>query len=92
MNTNILILVVAIGFIVAFVVTVFAWFQFSFKKRLKVAKQEYNKQSILKRLNSLYLCLSAHPHNEPDSEFADRIADLEELIEHFKNGKELTFK
>lgn len=27
-------------------------------------------------------CLSAHPDNQPDSEFADRIADLELIIKH----------
>lgn len=34
----------------------------------------------LRKLNSVLLCLMAHPDNEPDSEFADRISDLEELI------------
>lgn len=34
----------------------------------------------LNKLNSVLLCLMAHPDNEPDSEFADRIYDLEELI------------
>lgn len=43
------------------------------------------KEEKLQKLNSLLLCLSAHPENEPDSEFADRISDLEELIEHEKN-------
>jgi hypothetical protein len=43
------------------------------------------KEEKLQKLNSLLFCLSAHPENEPDSEFADRISDLEELIEHEKN-------
>ena len=29
-------------------------------------------------INSTVLCLMAHPDNEPDSEFADRIDDLQE--------------
>lgn len=36
-------------------------------------------KTILGKLNSIRLCLSAHPDNEPDSEFADRISDLQEL-------------
>lgn len=43
------------------------------------------KHKKLEKLNSLLLCLSAHPDNEPDSEFADRISDLEELIESEKS-------
>lgn len=43
------------------------------------------KEEKLQKLNSLLLCLSAHPDNEPDSEFADRISDLEDLIEHEKS-------
>ena len=35
--------------------------------------------TINQKLRSIELCLSAHPHNEPDSEFADRISDLQEL-------------
>lgn len=34
---------------------------------------------ILKKICSIELCLSAHPDNEEDSEFADRISDLQEL-------------
>lgn len=36
-------------------------------------------KKILK-LNSVLLCLLAHPDNEPDSEFLDRISDLQEII------------
>lgn len=38
-------------------------------------------KSELQKLKSVLLCLQAHPDNEPDSEFADRISDLEEIIE-----------
>ena len=34
----------------------------------------------------------AHPDNEPDSEFADRIEDLDELIEKFSKWKNLKLK
>ena len=35
----------------------------------------------LKKLNSIKSCLMAHPDNEPDSEFADRINDCDEIID-----------
>jgi len=35
-----------------------------------------NDNEILKRVKSTVLCLMAHPDNEPNSEFADRIDDL----------------
>lgn len=38
----------------------------------------------LRKLNSVLLCLMAHPDNEPDSEFADRVSDIEQLIESVK--------
>lgn len=38
---------------------------------------------ILRKLRSIRLCMMAHPDNEEDSEFADRIDDLNELIEKF---------
>lgn len=34
----------------------------------------------LQKLKSIRLCLSAHPDNEPGSEFEDRIDDLDEMI------------
>jgi predicted RNA-binding protein with EMAP domain len=37
------------------------------------------KAEILRKLNSIKLCLMAHPDNEEDSEFADRISDVEEI-------------
>ena len=39
----------------------------------------------LQKLKSVKLCLEAHPDNEPDSEFADRIDDLSELIDWVNN-------
>lgn len=38
----------------------------------------------LQKLNSIRLCLMAHPDNEPNSEFADRISDLDEVINAIK--------
>lgn len=35
---------------------------------------------IFRKLRSVLLCLTAHPDNEPHSEFADRIEDLEKII------------
>jgi hypothetical protein len=35
-------------------------------------------EKIRMAINSTNLCLMAHPDNEPDSEFADRIYDLQE--------------
>ena len=34
---------------------------------------------ILNKIKSVKLCLMAHPDNEQDSEFEDRISDLEEI-------------
>jgi hypothetical protein len=38
------------------------------------------KQEIIRKLKSLLLNLQVHPENEPNSEFADRITDLHEII------------
>ena len=38
-------------------------------------------KEMVKKVNSVILCLMAHPNNEPDSEFADRIDDLIEVKE-----------
>ena len=38
-------------------------------------------KEILKKVNSILLCMIAHPDNEPDSEFADRVDDLIEIQE-----------
>lgn len=35
--------------------------------------------TIIQKLRSVELCMSAHPDNEAHSEFADRISDLEEI-------------
>lgn len=39
-----------------------------------------NEQEIIEKLKSLKLNLEVHPDNEENSEFADRIIDLEEII------------
>ena len=39
-----------------------------------------NREDILRKLNSVRLCLIAHPDNEKHSEFEDRIDDLNEII------------
>lgn len=39
----------------------------------------------LQKLNSIRICLMAHPDNEPNSEFADRISDLDEVISVIKS-------
>lgn len=36
-------------------------------------------KELYQKIRSVKLCLMAHPDNEPDSEFADRIDDLEEI-------------
>lgn len=42
------------------------------------------KQLKITKLNSVLLCLQAHPDNEPNSEFVDRISDIEEIIHSVK--------
>jgi len=37
------------------------------------------KEEIIQKTKSVKLCLMAHPDNEQDSEFEDRISDLEEI-------------
>jgi hypothetical protein len=36
-------------------------------------------KTMLQKIRSVKLCLMAHPDNEPNSEFEDRISDLEEI-------------
>lgn len=36
-------------------------------------------KQLLKKIESIKLCLLAHPDNKENSEFSDRISDLEEL-------------
>lgn len=43
-------------------------------------------EKTLRKLKSLRLCLQAHPDNEPNSEFADRIDDLDEMIAEMENA------
>ena len=46
----------------------------------RITNQINNKKmNILNKIKSVKLCLMAHPDNEIDSEFADRISDLEEI-------------
>lgn len=44
-------------------------------------------RDFLQKLKSIRLCLSAHPDNEENSEFADRIEDLNEIISFFSELK-----
>ena len=39
------------------------------------------KKEIVSKLRSIKLSLTAHPDNEPNSEFADRIDTLSEIID-----------
>ena len=39
------------------------------------------KKEIVSKLRSIKLYLTAHPDNEPNSEFADRIDSLREIID-----------
>lgn len=43
--------------------------------------------TILEKIKSVKLCLMAHPDNEVDSEFADRISDLEEIENELSKDK-----
>jgi hypothetical protein len=45
-------------------------------KHMKLSTEE-----IKQKLNSIKLCLMAHPDNEPHSEFEDRISTLDEIID-----------
>lgn len=41
-------------------------------------------REIIMKLKSIKLCLMAHPDNEPDSEFEDRINDIVDIENYFK--------
>ena len=43
--------------------------------------------TILEKIKSVKLCLMAHPDNEVDSEFEDRISDLEEIENELSKDK-----
>lgn len=45
--------------------------------------------STLNKIKSVKLCLIAHPDNEQDSEFADRISNLEEIEANFSEMFEM---
>lgn len=42
---------------------------------------------ILNKIKSVKSCIMAHPDNEQDSEFADRISDLEEIENELSKDK-----
>ena len=46
-----------------------------------------NKEDKIIKLNSVILCFTAHPDNEPDSEFADRIDDLIDVVDSYNRPK-----
>jgi hypothetical protein len=46
---------------------------------LKTNKMKKTAVELLQKIKSIKLCLMAHPDNEVDSEFADRISDLEDI-------------
>ena len=48
---------------------------------IKEDQRTYEISKIVRKLRSLRLNLQAHPENEPNSEFEDRIDDLTEIIE-----------
>lgn len=48
---------------------------------IKENQRTYEISKIVRKLRSLRLNLQAHPENEPNSEFEDRIDDLTEIIE-----------
>ena len=54
-----------------------------FKNELKKMKEE--DLLILQKIKSLHLNLIVHPDTEPNSEFADRISDLEEIMDILNN-------
>lgn len=45
--------------------------------------------STLNKIKSVKLCLISHPDNEQDSEFADRISNLEEIEANFSEMFEM---
>lgn len=54
-----------------------------YKKWTREVERKSENRQIMQKLRSVRLCLMVHPDNESDSEFADRIEDLDELIEKF---------
>lgn len=43
-----------------------------------------NKETLLSKIRSVKLCMMAHPDNTEDSEFSDRISDLEKIEEEYE--------
>lgn len=50
-------------------------------------KEKPNLKSVKQKINSVLLCLMAHPDNEPNSEFADRINDLIDVSDYITELK-----
>ncbi len=50
--------------------------------------QTMTKEQISRKLNSIKLCLQAHPDNQPDSEFEDRIYDIEYIEQQLSAERE----
>lgn len=50
--------------------------------------QTMTKEQISRKLNSIKLCLQAHPDNQPDSEFEDRIYDIEYIEQKLSAERE----
>ena len=51
--------------------------------------QEFvKKEQISRKLNSIRLCLQAHPDNQPGSEFEDRIYDIEYIEQKLSAERE----
>ena len=75
-------------FILCFVVwvgiVVFLLLYSDYSKWVSEGGRTAENYKILRKLRSIRLCMMAHPDNEEDSEFADRIEDLNELIEKFE--------
>ena len=58
------------------------WILYSkYNTLIKENQRTYEISKIVRKLRSLRLNLQAHPENEPNSEFEDRIDDLTEIIE-----------
>lgn len=55
-----------------------------YKKWTSEGERKAENRQIMQKLRSIRLCMMAHPDNEEHSEFADRIEDLNELIEKFE--------
>ena len=76
---------------IVFFIWLFVVFYLTYKTHKKEEKRKEEKRKEedarnLRKLRSLIRYLMAHPDNEEDSEFADRIDDLNGLIENLNNN------